>query len=44
VLPLEDQRARQAYGVGSNPNKVLIFNRERPGRITMILVKENIGF
>jgi len=44
VLPLEDQRARQAYGRGSNPNKVLIFNKERPGRITMILVKENLGF
>lgn len=44
VLPLEDQRARQAYGLGSNPNKVLIFNKERPGRITMILVKENLGF
>lgn len=44
VLPLEDQRARQAYGMGSNPNKILIFNKERPGRITMILVRENIGF
>lgn len=44
VLPLEDQRARQAYGLGSNPNKVLIFNKERPGRITMILVNENLGF
>ena len=43
--PLEDARAREAYGIGSGINKVLIVNREfRPGRITAILVKENLGF
>ncbi len=45
VLPLEDKRARKAYGVGSGVNKLLIINKEAmPGRITMIFVKENLGF
>ena len=44
-LPLEDERTRQVYGVGSGVNKILIVNREHtPGRITVILVKENLGF
>lgn len=44
-LPLEDARARKAYGVGSGVNKMLIVNKEKiPGRITMILVKEKLGF
>ena len=43
--PLEDARAREAYGIGSGINKVLIVNREfTPGRITAILVNENLGF
>lgn len=43
--PLEDLRAREAYGIGSGINKVLIVNREVvPGRITVILVKEKLGF
>ena len=43
--PLEDARARQVYGVGSGVNKVMIVNREvMPGRITLILVKEKLGF
>jgi hypothetical protein len=46
TLPLESERARKAYGVeGSFVSKVLIFHREpQPGRITMIIVKEAIGF
>lgn len=45
VFPLEDKRARLAYGMGSGVNKLLIFNKEvAPGRITMILVKEKLGF
>ena len=45
VLPLESERAMKAYGMGSNVNKELIFNKEvTPGRITMIIVKEKIGF
>ena len=44
-FPLEDQRAREAYGIGSGVNKVLIVNREFiPDRITVILVKQELGF
>ncbi len=44
-LPLEDHRAREAYGVGSGVNNVLIVNRAvAPGRITVILVRECLGF
>lgn len=44
-LPLEDQRAQKAYGVHSSVNKLLIINYEvNPNRITLILVKENLGF
>lgn len=42
--PLEDDRARHVYGRGSAINKILIVNGEQPGRITMVLVKENLGF
>ncbi len=44
-LPLEDERALNAYGMNSNISKLLIVHREvMPGRTTMILVKENLGF
>ena len=44
-LPLEEERAQKAYGVGSGVNKILVINREvKPGRITMIIVKEKLGF
>jgi hypothetical protein len=43
--PLEEEHMRQLYNVGTSVNKVLIVNREfRPGRMTMILVKEELGF
>lgn len=45
TLPLEDERALNAYGINSAVNKLLIINREIvPERISIILVKENIGF
>lgn len=46
VLPLESERAKKAYGVpGSNVSKLFILNKEvNPERITMILVKESLGF
>jgi YkgG family uncharacterized protein len=44
-FPLEDQRARQAYGVPSGVNNILIINRViAPGRVTAILVREALGF
>lgn len=43
--PLEDERAQKAYGVRSGVNKMLIINKEVvPERITVILVKEKLGF
>jgi len=45
VLPLEDERAKKAYGVGSGVSKLLIINKEKiPGRLTLILVGEKLGF
>ena len=45
ALPLEDARAHAAYGIHSAVNKILIVNREiRPGRITVVLVDELLGF
>ncbi len=46
TLPLESERAHKAYGIpGSSVNKLLIVNKEvQPKRITMILVKEVLGF
>jgi hypothetical protein len=44
-FPLEDVRARQAYGVPSGVNNVLIINKAMaPSRITAILVNEHLGF
>ena len=43
--PLEDARARQAYGVPSGVNNILIINKEvTPGRVTAIIVRERLGF
>lgn len=44
-FPLEDDRARRAYGVPSGVNNILIINRVvTPGRITAIVVREALGF
>jgi L-lactate utilization protein LutC len=45
VVPLEEEHMQQLYKVGTSVNEMLIVNRAtRPGRITMILVKEELGF
>lgn len=47
VLPLEFERANKAYNIttGSNVSKLLIINKEiKPGRLTVILVGEVLGF
>ena len=45
AFPLEDARALEAYGVHSGVNKVVTINREIvPGRITVVLVDEALGF
>lgn len=47
TLPLESERMKKAYGApGSVVAKVLIYNSEHfmKGRITILLVKETLGF
>ena len=42
---LEDARAQAAYGIRSAVNKIVVINREiTPGRITVVLVNEALGF
>ena len=44
-LPREEVHMQQLYKTSTGVNKVLIVNHEfRPGRITMIIVKEELGF
>lgn len=45
TLALENVRALKAYGMNSVIAKLLIVNREvTPGRVTVVIVKENLGF
>jgi L-lactate utilization protein LutC len=44
-LPLEDDRMRSVYGIGSAIGKILIVKREAmPGRSSVILLDEVVGF
>lgn len=44
TLPLEDERAQQAYGVGSVISKLLIYRKDPPGRVTVVLVRQSVGY
>lgn len=45
VYPLEDKRARKAYGVPSAIGKLVIIEKEKQDhRIKLILVNEELGF
>ena len=45
IVPLEEEHMQQLYKVGTSVNEMLIVNRAtRPGRITMIIIKEELGF
>ncbi len=44
VLPLEDERTMSAHNFHTGLYKLLVINKERPGRITMIIVKDRLGF
>jgi hypothetical protein len=45
IVPLEEEHMQKLYKVGTNVSKLLIINREiRPNRITMIIVKEKLGY
>jgi len=44
-FPLENERALRVYGVPSGMNNVLIVNRVLvPGRVTVVLVRQSLGF
>lgn len=44
-VPLEDVHMQELYNAHTSLNKILIVNKEaRPGRITMIIVKEELGY
>jgi len=44
VFPLEDARMQSAYGMGSRLNKLLVMRGDFPGRTTVVLVREAVGF
>lgn len=44
VVPLEDARALEAYGVHTADNKTLIVRGDLPGRTSVVLVRDAIGF
>jgi LUD domain len=43
-LPLEDVRAQAAYGQHSQVAKILEIHQELPGRIRVVLIRQQVGF
>ena len=43
-LPLEDARAQAAYGQHSQVGKVLEIHQELPGRIHLVLIRQQVGY
>jgi hypothetical protein len=43
-LPLEDVRAQAAYGQHSQVGKILEIHKEMPGRIHIVLIRQQIGY
>ncbi len=41
---IKPQIYKKVYGFSSRVAKILMFNCDRPGRVSVILVKENLGF
>lgn len=47
VIPLEDKHMQKKYGVGTYPNKIVIFKGEAQmmqRKITVLIVNESLGF
>jgi len=44
AYPKEDARMRQKYGMPSGLMKILIVNGDMPGRVSVVLIREPIGF
>ena len=43
-LPLEDVRAQAAYGQHSQVGKIMEIHQELPGRIHVVLIRQQVGF
>jgi hypothetical protein len=43
-LPLEDARAQAVYGQHSQVGKILEIHQELPGRIHIVLIRQQVGF
>jgi acyl-CoA hydrolase len=43
-LPLEDARAQAAYGQHSQVGKILEIHQELPGRIHIVLIRQQVGY
>ena len=43
-LPLEDARAQAAYGQHSQVGKMLEIHTELPGRIHVVLIRQQVGY
>ena len=43
-LPLEGARAQAAYGQHSQVGKILEIHTELPGRIHVVLIRQQVGF
>jgi hypothetical protein len=44
IVPLEDVRAQAAYGIHTAFRKLLVLNQDTPGRVTIVIVKQSLGF
>jgi hypothetical protein len=44
TYPRENERALKAYNSGTKVGKILIINSEVSERLTLLFLKENIGF
>jgi hypothetical protein len=44
ILPHEDERGRDVSNIESKVEKILTLNSEPPNRITILFLKQNIGF
>ena len=44
ALPLEDRGSKQRGGKGSRIGKLVVYEYEQPGRISLILVGQSLGY
>ena len=47
VVPLEDERMKEAYGYGTTHSKTLILHKENPAmgrKVHVLIVEEDLGF